>query len=274
MSPLPSWSPDMMGVEPFPDNILLNGRNGLNCSRSTQHQTYPECSSGSFFTTRVQSQSRVRLRIISHSSNLPIWFTVDNHTLEIVEVDGVEIEPIATTRVFVNPGQRYSVLLTANQTAGNYLMRASAARNCAMLDEDPASALASVNYEAKGIISYNDVRISEGPIGRPWSLDSKREPLVGAIPWTLNCRDIPFDIAKPMRRRKAYGVGARNQHHFTYKMSPDADAYHTYINGVSTIHVDLLLPLYFGNVILSDIKIARIVKIHSTKRRCNHMEGS
>ncbi|KAI0388040.1 multicopper oxidase [Hypomontagnella monticulosa] len=246
LGPSPSWSPNMPGMEPPPDNIIINGRNVFNCfqsaSRSISHeheshrqtynrQTPVRCSSGSIYSTRIKSRNRARLRLISHSSNIPLWFTIDNHTLEIVEIDGVEVEPIATTRVFVNPGQRYSVLLTANQTAGNFLMHASAARNCAMLGGNFATNLASVNYESTGILSYDDIDIGAESIGRPWSLDSTFNPDVGQEPWTLECQDLPFDLARPMRTENAYDIGERNQHHFRFEMLKTGGSFRSFIDG-------------------------------------------
>ena len=45
---------------------------------------------------------------------------MDGHNLTVIEVDGVETEPIQTDKLVVFPGQRYSVVLTADQTVGNY----------------------------------------------------------------------------------------------------------------------------------------------------------
>ena len=74
--------------------------------------------------------------------------------MTIIEVDGIEVDPVEVDSIPVLAGQRYSVVVTANQTVGNYWVRASTdlsptfedGQNLAILryagapDEDPTSA--------------------------------------------------------------------------------------------------------------------------------------
>ncbi|CAI4214194.1 unnamed protein product [Parascedosporium putredinis] len=198
LGPEHPWAPMMPGMEPPPDNLIMNGVH--------------RCAGGSIHTTRVRSGANVRLRFISHSTSTPFWLTVDNHTLAIVEIDGTEIEPLPTTRVFVNPGQRYSVLLAANQTVGNYLIRASAAMSCFHLMRGGADALQSVGNEAVGLLSYDDVDPDAPLAGTPWKLTAESNEGFGREPWVGPCDDLPFDLAKPVRKEKAYEVGEQNHH--------------------------------------------------------------
>jgi iron transport multicopper oxidase len=48
---------------------------------------------------------------------------VDGHNITVIEADGTDIVPIELPGIFINIGQRYSVLLNASQEVGNYLMR-------------------------------------------------------------------------------------------------------------------------------------------------------
>lgn len=50
-------------------------------------------------------------------------FSIDNHTFTIIEVDGVNHEPLVVDSLQIFAGQRYSVILTANQTVDNYWIR-------------------------------------------------------------------------------------------------------------------------------------------------------
>jgi FtsP/CotA-like multicopper oxidase with cupredoxin domain len=154
---------------------------------------------------------------------MPYWFTVDSHALEIVEMDGVEIEPITTSRIFMNPGQRYSVILKADQTAGNYLMRAEIAKGCGMISRDKVSGLASIDFQATAILSYDDVSEEEPPIGQPWALEESRNAVLGREPWSEKCQEMPFDSSKPMRKMAAYEVGEKNSHYFTFDMMRSND---------------------------------------------------
>lgn len=97
MNPTPLWT-DEPGIEPMPDNLVFNGQNTYDCS--VKSTTYPAqsnptvCSGGNLYNTTFQQNKSYRLRLINHSSFMSYWFSIDNHTVSIVEVDGVEIEPI------------------------------------------------------------------------------------------------------------------------------------------------------------------------------------
>ncbi|PKS12408.1 hypothetical protein jhhlp_000612 [Lomentospora prolificans] len=241
LGPEHPWSPMMAGMEPPPDNILINGVHVTNCSAPPGANPKSKgatpvtdislrCASGSLHNTRVKSGDRVRFRLISHSTSTPFWLTVDNHTLEIVEIDGTEVEPIATTRVFVNPGQRYSVLVSANQTAGNYFLRASAATPCFHLPRGGAANLAGLNNEAVAILTYDDIDPKSGVIGLPWDLRSKSNADFGTEPWAMECDDLPYDVAKPVRKEKEYEVGERNYHYFSFERHTVGGHVQTIIN--------------------------------------------
>jgi FtsP/CotA-like multicopper oxidase with cupredoxin domain len=269
MSHSPPWSPQMPGMEPPPDNIVMNGQSLFNCSALSRRDTPspqsgggmmehgdqqvhgvpsnsgmmehgdqhghgsgmsvasgsqdaapPECNGGSRYKTRVKSGHNVRIRLISHSTSTPTWFTIDSHVLSIIEVDGVEIEPILTSRVFMYPGQRYSVVVHANQTSGNYLMRTAAAVNCFhMPRHGPTPGLTIVGNEATGVLSYDEIEDDATPIGTAWDIKSFSSPGVGPEPWKGSCHDLPFGLAKPMRAMEAYEVGDRNYHYFSYRRS-------------------------------------------------------
>ncbi|CAI6097178.1 unnamed protein product, partial [Clonostachys chloroleuca] len=238
LSSNPSWG-TMFGMVPPPDNLLLNGMHISDCSSSpalrfnniTREQP-KNCKAGSIFRTWVKAGERIRFRLISHSTATPFWFSIDNHTLEIIEIDGVEVEPIPSTRVFVNPGQRYSVVMVANQTAGNYRIRATADTSCFTLPALGRTNLAPFNFEATGIMSYSGVDSRVTPIGSPWDLEAPVIEEIANEPWILSCRDLPFDLPKPMRKRNAYDVGERNYHYFTFQRKRENGVVRTSVNGV------------------------------------------
>ncbi|KAI1383137.1 Cupredoxin [Hypoxylon trugodes] len=114
LKPTSKWAPTESGVEPLPDNILLNGQNTYDCSvtsttfppPSNSPSSSPPCTDGQLSTTQIRHKQTIRLRLINTSSFLSYWFSIDNHTLTIVELDGVEIEPIVGARgVYLNLGQ-------------------------------------------------------------------------------------------------------------------------------------------------------------------------
>jgi FtsP/CotA-like multicopper oxidase with cupredoxin domain len=87
------------------------------------NETAQACSGGELYNLRVQSGLTYRLRLINPGSYAGLWFTIDSHNLTIIEADGVDITPVTVPGLFVNIGQRYSVLVNMSQEVGNYMMR-------------------------------------------------------------------------------------------------------------------------------------------------------
>lgn len=88
-----------------------------------------------------------RLRLIHVGSAAQIRFSVDYHPLTLIEADGTLLEPYTVTGVSLDVAQRYSVLLTTNQTAGNgtYWMR--------MGLTSPLT-VTGTNTDIRGVITY------------------------------------------------------------------------------------------------------------------------
>ncbi|KAI0150384.1 multicopper oxidase [Xylariaceae sp. FL1272] len=230
LNPTSEWVPFEAGVEPLPDNMLLNGQNEYDCGvisttfppealKQTANTTDVVCTGGQLYTTKVRSGQRLRLRLINSSSFLSYWFSIDNHTLSIVELDGVEISPITARGVYLNIGQRVSVVVTANATAGNYYIRATLPQTC-FLPYAPytSSSLESAGYIVKGILSYDDVSVDEEPIGvrgnvsNPYGIENNGAR--GDV-WE-GCDDMPFDMPQPMRQVVAYDVAEHNTQFIEY----------------------------------------------------------
>jgi laccase len=65
------------------------------------------------------------LRLVNAALNTHLWFSVANHTLEVVGADGSYTYPFETSLVFLSPGQTTDVLITADQNGGTYEISAS-----------------------------------------------------------------------------------------------------------------------------------------------------
>lgn len=71
----------------------------------------------------VTAGKTYRLRIINAGQLVMQNVAIANHTLTIVQVEGTDIDPFVTVESLdIAPGQRYDVLVTANQVPGTYLM--------------------------------------------------------------------------------------------------------------------------------------------------------
>ena len=66
----------------------------------------------------------LRFRVISVGTIYPLRISVDQHPLTVVASDGYDIEDAVVESFNINPGERFDFLLTANQSVGNYWIRA------------------------------------------------------------------------------------------------------------------------------------------------------
>ncbi|KDN49176.1 hypothetical protein RSAG8_02529, partial [Rhizoctonia solani AG-8 WAC10335] len=76
-------------------------------------------------------------------------FSIENHRMTIIEADGISHEPLIVDSFQVYAGQRYSVVVEANQTVANYWVRspmtvANAANN---LNLDATNVFAVLHYQ-------------------------------------------------------------------------------------------------------------------------------
>ncbi|KAG9308833.1 laccase [Chiua virens] len=125
------------------DSTLINGRGRYADGPSTPLSIF-----------NVTSGLRYRFRVVSLSCDSAFNFTIDGHRMTIIEVDGNEVVPVEVDSIPIYAGQRYSVVVTANQTIRNYWIRALSSvsgssydygQNMAILryegtaDEDPTS---------------------------------------------------------------------------------------------------------------------------------------
>ncbi|KAJ7249604.1 putative laccase 1d precursor [Mycena rebaudengoi] len=63
---------------------------------------------------------RYRFRVFSLSCRPFMTLSFDNHTFDVMELDGVEHDPVAFQNADIHAAQRLSIILHANQTVGNY----------------------------------------------------------------------------------------------------------------------------------------------------------
>jgi len=68
---------------------------------------------------------KYRIRLVSISCDPNFTFQIDGHTFTIIEVDGINVQPLVVDQIQIFAGQRYSFVLNANQPVGNYWIRAN-----------------------------------------------------------------------------------------------------------------------------------------------------
>lgn len=79
-------------------------------------------------------------------------FSIDGHKLTVIGSDLVAIKPYVTDSINLGMGQRYDVIVTANQKPGNYWLRAVPQTACS------AANLQTLNI--KGIFNYDSVDVA------------------------------------------------------------------------------------------------------------------
>ena len=94
------------GAEPVPDSALMNDTQNL--------------------TTSIEPGKTYLFRIINMGAFAAQYFWFENHTMSIIEVDGIYTEATDAELLYITPAQRYSVLVkTKNDTSTNFAFTGS-----------------------------------------------------------------------------------------------------------------------------------------------------
>lgn len=120
----------------------------------------------------VTQGKRYRFRIVGASCDAWFNFTIDGHSLTIIEADGNLVEPVVVDSIPVFAGQRYSVVVTANQSVGNYWIRSLSNHPNQTFEGGQSSAI--LRYEGA---PDQDPTSQQGPYILPFD-ESALHPLV------------------------------------------------------------------------------------------------
>jgi iron transport multicopper oxidase len=96
-----------------PDSTLINGK-----GRYTGGPQVP------LAIVNVAYGKRFRFRLVSTSCDPNFVFSIDGHSLTVIEADSVSVEPVVVDSIRIFAGQRYSFVLNANNPIDNYWIRA------------------------------------------------------------------------------------------------------------------------------------------------------
>lgn len=129
-----------------PDAALINGIGQCDCYWA---QRGVPCGINPHAEVRAEKGKRVRLRLINHGGQALIRFSIDGHSLTVVEADDTAVEPVTMNEVPVGSGQRYSVIVTLNEgeVGDSFWMRAQVGTWC-------INPISKVN--GLGILRYTD----------------------------------------------------------------------------------------------------------------------
>ncbi|KAK4221188.1 putative laccase precursor [Podospora fimiseda] len=176
------------GAPPDSDNILFRGKN-IN----------PTGSGGSYDRLVLTPGKKHLLRLINHSVDNSLTVSLVGHTFTVITTDLVPITPVVRSRLFLAVGQRYDVIIEANQPVGNYWFNATleANNNCGR----------SRNLYPAGIIQYQGASSTALPTNKGTSFtatcagETGFSPIVQRnVPSTsFNPGFLPIDLQLPTK---------------------------------------------------------------------------
>ncbi|KAL4197682.1 hypothetical protein AMTRI_Chr04g252320 [Amborella trichopoda] len=118
------WKKDVMQV--LREAVITGGDPNISDAFNINGQPgdlYP-CSRSGTFRMFVEQGKTYLLRLVNCAMNDELFYSVANHTLTVVGMDGSYLKPFATNFIVITPGQTMDVLLTANQPRNLYYMAA------------------------------------------------------------------------------------------------------------------------------------------------------
>jgi len=169
---------------PPADTILINGTN-KNANGG-----------GSYGKVSMTAGKKYLLRIVNPSLDNMIRVSLDNHSFSVVTADLVPIHPYNTNWLLLGigdslmiyslktywflSGQRYDVIIHANQTVGNYWFRA----------ENEAACNSANNFFGRSIFSYTGAAPAD-PTSTGTTRPSNCNDESPLVPWVIN--NVPSD---------------------------------------------------------------------------------
>lgn len=129
---------------PDDENGHINGLNPYDCTDSTD----PACiGTTARFETTFEPGKKYLMRVVGVHTDSFMKFTIDNHTLTVVAADFVPIVPYEADSIILGSGQRYDIIVEANQNAGAFWMHAIYQTACNRNSNQNANNI-------KGIVRY------------------------------------------------------------------------------------------------------------------------
>lgn len=130
------------GGPPAADNGLINGT-----------MLNPSGVGGAYNKVTLIKGKKYRLRLINTSLDNHFKVSLDGHNLTVIQADFVPIVPYSTQWLFIGIGQRYDVIITADQAISSYWFRADVQQACGANNN---------NFNIKAIFNY-----AGAPAGNP-----------------------------------------------------------------------------------------------------------
>lgn len=119
----------------------------------------------------VRPNKRYRFRLIGMSCDPEFIFQIDGHKFTVIEADAENTQPLLVDSINIHSGQRYSVVMKADQPVGNYWIRAephspmgshlgfAGGINSAILRYQGAPAVDPTTTQSTSTMPFNEVNL-------------------------------------------------------------------------------------------------------------------
>lgn len=137
-----NYLPGMQKRSALTEAMLINGRG----RHRDENGTYSDTPISVFY---VQKGKRYRFRLINGATNVcPYQFQIEKHNFTVIATELSYIQPIVADTLHYLSGERFDIVIEANQPAGDYWIR--------IRETDPCWK----NIEAFAILRYQDKMVS------------------------------------------------------------------------------------------------------------------
>ncbi|RDW76169.1 hypothetical protein BP5796_06990 [Coleophoma crateriformis] len=132
------------GGFPLISNGLINGTNTYDCSGSTDAACL---GTGKRFEMTFVQGKKYRIGLVGTQADGYMRVALDNHSFTVIANDLVPVVPYVTDSILVGGGQRYDIIVEANQTLNNYWLRAVVQGCNIIFNSNADNILGIVRYE-------------------------------------------------------------------------------------------------------------------------------
>ncbi|KAK8250367.1 Cupredoxin [Phyllosticta capitalensis] len=173
------WETAETSGPPTLDTGLLNGTNIYNNSGTI---------TGERLSLNWTSGTSYRLRFVNAAVDSHYKVMVDNHTMTVIAADLVPIEPYETTVLNMGMGQRYDVIITADQAsvASDFWLRAIAQSACSEND----------NPTIRGIIHYDGSTDTPSTKAYSYTDECVDESISDLVPYVARTMEVGTNLTE------------------------------------------------------------------------------
>ncbi|KAK8071153.1 hypothetical protein PG997_011356 [Apiospora hydei] len=167
-------------VQPVAANGLINGMNPYDCSKTQD----PACVGNTTARYEVSFEKglKYRFRVIGAQTDGYMKFAIDDHKLTVIAADLVPIRPYQADSIILASGQRYDVIVEADQPIGNYWLRAIYQTACNNNDNDNKDNILGIVRYA-GADTESELTTT---VNRAITNSCGDEPAESLVPWVAH----------------------------------------------------------------------------------------